>query len=517
MTYLSKKSLLKKTAEVGGATLFSRIMGLLRVSLMSQYLGVGVESDAFLVAYKIPNFLRKIFAEGALSAAFIPSVVDLVFKEGKDASSKLMTLAFIFFEGILALICFMMATQAKNVLLFAAPGFKEQIEIAVPFLQVLSPFIFFISCSALLKASLESVNKFFVPAFTPVLMNLIIVSALIIAIKFSWPTIYICYAFLGAAFMQFLFHLIAYFKNGFSFLKPNKSSLYHMHSVLKRFLPVLIGMSIMEINLFIDTRFASNLPGGSYTLIEYASRFMGIPLGVFATAFATILFPHFGKVANYAPKRLMFYLFESTKIILWIMLPVTWMMAFFAKDIFATLMFKNKDLIYVDQAAQVLWGLLAGLVFFSLNKIILNIYYTIKANWLSVWVLVAATILNIILNQFFMKLMGAPGLALATSISAFFQTLCLCYLLKKFFGFLFPFKKYLGSLGQIIINNLLILPIFFGGYYMIINIIKSYNLEQTLLHSIYLWVWLIPFCLIIAIIYFFLRTFTKLKIYFLDN
>ena len=517
MTQISKKSILKKTAEVGGATLFSRIMGLLRVSLMSQYLGVGLESDAFLVAYKIPNFLRKIFAEGALSAAFIPSVVDLVFKEGKDASSKLMTLAFIFFEGILALICILMATQARNVLLFAAPGFHEQIDIAVPFLQVLSPFIFFISCSALLKASLESVNKFFVPAFTPVLMNLIIVSALILAIKFSWPTIYICYAFLAAAFLQFVFHLFAYFKNGFSFLKPNKSSLYHMHGVLKRFLPVLIGMSIMEINLFIDTRFASNLPGGSYTLIEYASRFMGIPLGVFATAFATILFPHFGKVANYAPRRLMFYLFESTKIIVWIMLPITWMMAFFAKDIFATLMFKAKDLIYVDQASQVLWALLAGLIFFSLNKIILNIYYTIKANWLSVWVLVVATFLNVILNQFFMKLMGAPGLALATSISALFQTVCLCYLLKKFFSFLFPIKKYCLSFCQIILNNLLILPIFFGGYYTIKNIIISYKLEQVLLHSIYLWIWLIPFCLIIALIYFMLRPYTKLKIHFLDN
>ena len=517
MTQISKKTILKKTAEVGGATLFSRIMGLLRVSLMSQYLGVGIESDAFLVAYKIPNFLRKIFAEGALSAAFIPSVVDLVYKDGKDASSKLMTLAFIFFEGILALICFLMASQARNVLIFAAPGFKEQIDIAVPFLQVLSPFIFFISCSALLKASLESVNQFFIPAFTPVLMNLIIVASLILAIKFSWPTIYICYAFLLASCMQFIFHLFAYFKNGFGFLKPNKNALNNMHGVFKRFLPVLIGMSIMEINLFIDTRFASNLPGGSYTLIEYASRFMGIPLGVFATAFATILFPHFGKVANYAPKRLMFYLFESTKIIAWIMLPVTWMMAFFAKDIFATLMFKNKDLIYVDQAAHVLCALLAGLLFFSLNKIILNIYYTIKANWLSVWVLVAATILNIILNQFFMNLMGAPGLALATSISALFQTICLCYLLKRFFGFMFPLKRYCTALGQILLNNILVMPIFFGGYYLITKLIVSHNLENALLHSIYLWVWLIPFCLCIAILYFFLRQFTKLKIHFLDN
>lgn len=152
-----------------------------------------------------------------------------------------------------------------------------------------------------------------------------------------------------------------------------------------------------------------------------------------------------------------------------------------------------------------------------MNKIILNIYYTIKANWLSVWVLVVATVINVILNQFFMKLMGAPGLALATSISALFQTLCLCYLLKRFYGFLFPIKKYCIAFCKIIINNLLILPIFFGGYFMIKNIIISYKLEQVLLHSIYLWVWLIPFCLTVALFYFLLRPYTKLKIHFLDN
>ena len=125
MIRITKKSILKKTAEVGSATLFSRIIGLIRTMLMSRYLGVGIESDAFWVAYKIPNFLRKIFAEGALSAAFVPSMVNLVEKDKKkDSSSRLMSLAFIFFESLLALICIIMISQARQVLLFIAPGFK---------------------------------------------------------------------------------------------------------------------------------------------------------------------------------------------------------------------------------------------------------------------------------------------------------------------------------------------------------------------------------------------------------
>ena len=518
MIRITKKSILKKTAEVGSATLFSRIIGLIRTMLMSRYLGVGIESDAFWVAYKIPNFLRKIFAEGALSAAFVPSMVNLVEKDkNKDSSSRLMSLAFIFFESLLALICIIMISQARQVLLFIAPGFKEQIEIAVPFLQIFSIFILFISSSALLKGALDAVNHFFVPSFAPVVMNIIIVIALLLAIALKWPTIYICYAFLVAAFINFVMHLIIYYKKGFGFYKPNKLALINLYAVIKRFLPILFGMSIIEINLLIDARFASGLAQGSYTLIEYASRFMQIPLGVFATAFATILFPHFGRVSAYAPKRLMFYLFEATKIIIWVMLPMSLIMAFFAKDIFANLMFKSSDLIHVSKATHVLWAFLVGLIFFSLNKIILNIYYAIKANWLSVWVLIISTMLNIILNQIFMKFIGAPGLALATSISATFQTFLLCYILKRFFKFSFPFSRYANFILKIILNNIIIIPVFLILYYSSCKLIIHLNLKHILLETVYVWLWLIPLNGLIAFLYIILRKPIGLKLYFLDE
>lgn len=517
MKQLSKKAILKKTAEVGAATLFSRVLGLIRVMLFSRYLGVGVISDAFLAAYKIPNMLRKIFAEGALSAAFIPHMVSIVSKDGKKPASRLMTSSFIFFEGILGLICILIALNARAVLEFAAPGFKEQIIHAVPFLQVLSVFILFISSSSLLRGALESIHHFFIPAFAPVFMNVLIVSSLLLAIKFSWPVIYICYALIFASCAQFFLHVIAYFYYGFNFSLPDKESFKNLMGVLERFLPVLFGMSIIEINLFIDARFASSLVEGSYTLIDYASRFMGIPLGVFGTAFATIMFPHFGRVVSFAPKRLMFYLYESYKLILWVMLPMVWLMMFFAKDFFSTLLLKGDYLQYSGQAGNVLSAFLVGLIFFSLNKIILNIYYSLKANNYSVIVLLIATVINIFLNAVFMNLLGASGLALATSFAAASQTIMLCYLLKKKYNFKFPFKKYVGSTLKIIINNLIVMPIFFLIFKFFEKIIIILKYQDILLKSVFLWVWLAPIILIIGLIYYLLRKILKIKIYFLDH
>jgi len=140
---LHKKSIVKKTIQIGGSTLMSRFLGIIRELLTIKYLGVGAASDAFITAYKIPNSLRKIFAEGALSAAFIPSFVTSLRKDKHEAFS-LMSLAFILFEGILLIVCALTMFFAPSVVKFAAPGFSaQQAASTVPLLRILMPFIFF--------------------------------------------------------------------------------------------------------------------------------------------------------------------------------------------------------------------------------------------------------------------------------------------------------------------------------------------------------------------------------------
>ena len=152
---LSKRSIIRKTMQVGGSTLMSRVLGIIREVLMVRYLGAGAMADAFITAWKIPNSLRKIFAEGALSAAFTPTMVKLIKEDKKDAANGLMSLGFLFFEGIVLALCTIVIITAPTVVWLMAPGFSpEQVARTVPFLRILMPFIFFISISALLAGAL---------------------------------------------------------------------------------------------------------------------------------------------------------------------------------------------------------------------------------------------------------------------------------------------------------------------------------------------------------------------------
>ena len=341
--HLGKRSIVKKTVEVGLSTFLSRMLGLVREALMARYLGAGVISDAFITAFKIPNFLRKIFAEGALTASFVPTIVGVFKKDSQDDASRLMTLAFLFFEGVLFFLCMFIFVFAWYVIRVIAPGFSlDQVEHAVPFLRILIGFILFVSSSALLAGALNAVNHFFVPAFSPVVLNIFFVSGLVLGLYYNLPVTVLCYIILLGAFAQFLMHIYIYLKLKFAFLSIDAKAVQNFKTLMKRFLPCFMGMSVLELNLFIDTSLASFLVPGSLTRVYYASRFMGIPLGIFAIAFATILLPHFSRVAHYAPRRLGFYLFEASKLIFWVTVPVSFVMGFFSYEIFATLFVSKK-------------------------------------------------------------------------------------------------------------------------------------------------------------------------------
>ena len=183
---------------------------------MVKYLGVSGLSDAFLTAYKIPNSLRKIFAEGALSAAFIPTVVSTMKQNGPQTIAGLMSLSFIVFEGLVVAICAFVMIHAQQVIHFIAPRiFQEQLTAAVPMLHILMPFILFISSSALLGGALHAVGHFFTPAIAPVIVNLIFIAGICISLFYNLPVTYLCWCIVFAGAVHFILHLIMYFKYHF--------------------------------------------------------------------------------------------------------------------------------------------------------------------------------------------------------------------------------------------------------------------------------------------------------------
>lgn len=517
---LHRKSILKKTIQIGGSTMMSRVLGIIRDLLMIKFLGVGAASDAFITAYKLPNSLRKIFAEGALSAAFIPSYITALRKKEHDAFS-LMSLAFVLFEGALLILCGLVMTFASAVVRFAAPGFSpELIAMTVPLLRILMPFIFFISSSALLAGGLQAVGHFFVPAFGPILLNIFFIGGLLVCWWLQLPVEYLCYFVLLGGLVQFVQHVITYLSLKLSFGPINKQTWQSFNSILVKFFLCAISMSVMEISLFVDTQFGSFLPEGSVSLITYANKFIGIPLGVFAVAFSTILLPYFSRLSTYAPKRLNFYLYESSKLVFWVTLPCMLAMIFFSEKIFVTLFVSEKfTLAHAHEAGIILVAFAIGLFFFSFNKVILNIYYAMHQTLVPSIVSVIATLANIAFNFMFINSLQAFGLALATTISGVIQTILLVWFLRArygFHGYLHHFWKFaVGYLVQVGMVSGLFLVVYHAILAMI-YIWFSPAIAFFFVNKIGFWMWVGPLCLVAGFILYLLRNTMNVRLYFLE-
>ena len=522
---LHKKSILKKTFQVGSNTLASRFLGLAREILLMRFLGVGVVADAFTTAFMIPNSLRKIFAEGALTAAFVPTFVTLFHKGGKEKADELMALAFLFFEGFVLLLCTLVMWQPEYVIGLIAPGFSEaQVAATIPCLRILMPFIFFISTSSLLAGALHSVNHFFIPAFCPVLLNITFIGGILACLAYGWSVEYLCYAILFGGFLQLLAHIFKYFSLGFSFRRPDADTTRSFGQVLFKFLLCFLSMSVMELSLIIDQRFASYLHVGSVTLIKYTSRFMGIPLGVFAVAFSTILLPHFSKVNLTDPKRLHFYLLESMKFVFWVTIPATIILGYLSEDIFVTLFVsssKKFPVALIGEAGHLLMTFLAGLFFFSVNKILFNLYYSFHDTKYPTFIAAVATAMNVAANYAFVGPFGTIGLALGTCISGITQTVLSLFFLKYRHNFTLSLREFFDFVVRYSFQLAAVCVPFYWMYQGAQRVVayacmNSEKLQFFFLKSFGFWVWVMPLVAALFGILYLTRKFFRVQMYFLD-
>lgn len=518
---LDKKSILKKTVQFGGATFLSRILGIVRDILRVRFLGVGAISDAFIIAFKIPNFLRRIFAEGALSASFVPVFIRKTRSKELENGNGLMSVSFLFFEGIVFLLTLFVIIYPQSILKIIAPGFSaEQIGYAIPFLRILFPFILFVSSSALLAGALNSVNHFFVPAFGPVLLNLTFIGALLMCLYFNFSVDFFCYGIILGGFLNFLLHLAVYLKYNFSFGPIDEPSKKAFKTVLSKFLPSLFGVSIIEINLFIDGIIGSYLPTGSVSLIEYSSRFMNIPVGIFAVGFATVLLPQFSRYALYAPKRLNFYVLEVTKLVTFFIVPTMLFLMFLAEPIFSILMLGKKGTLADIWIAK--WLLIvfcSGLVFFCLNKILINVFYSLHDTTFPTIALTISTVVNFIGNIIGMKLYGAFGIAASTSISAVVLTILCLLFLKIKHKFRFYLGNYFNFAWRYFLQLIMASTIFYAFYwlffrYLLLNVPSIYLFFSA---SWGYWFIIFPFAMLAGAFILLTRRFFGIELYFLSK
>ncbi len=517
---MTRSSIIKKTLAVGSSTLLSRALGFVRDLLLIRYLGASAASDAFLTAFRVPNSLRKIFAEGALSAALIPTLVKVVRERGIVAASRLMTGIFIIVGTAILVLCCAVVGWATPLIHLIAPGFSaEQTQLAAPLLKILIFFIFFIFGSALCAAALQAVHHFFIPSFGQVVLNAATIAGIAIALYYQLPVVALAWSLVIGAAIVFALHVGAYLAQRFMFVRQDLATRAEMKEVFRKFLPCLLSVGMIEINLFIDAQFASYLPIGSISLLSYASSFMRIPLGVLVVAFANILLPHLARVSQYAPRRLSYYLFESIKLIVWAIVPIIIIMSSCAYDIFYTLYYSPQfSLTHVVIAQRLLIILLVGLLFFSLNKILLNFFYALHETVMPTTITLAGTVINTVLNYLLMGPLGVYGLALATTIAAAVQTVLLVLVLKKKFGFILYGRDlgiFLGrAVGQLSIILLLWYGFLYSVKYLLVRVPSG--MGSWLLGTWGLWLWVSPLVGLACLAFWYTRRLWGIKIHFLN-
>ncbi len=521
---LKKSSIIKKTASVSLSLLFSKFLGIIREVVQVSYLGVGPLSDAFNTAMKIPTLLRKLFAEGALSAAFVPTLIKVTTEDSQEQASRLMTLTYVVFGTLIIALCFLISFYPKPFIMLIAKGFAnkpEELKIAIDIIRILIFFVFFIFTSALLASALQAKMHFTVPAWGPALLNVFYITGLLLATRYGLSVATFSYFLLLGGLVQSVVYAFVYFKLNFAILWPDTQTYTYFKEVVYKFIPCLLSVSVIEINLIIDNRFASTLPAGSVTLLSLSSKFMTIALGAFAVAFSTIMLPQFSRISTYAPKRLSYYLLEAAKLIFWVTVPVAFLMSFFAYDIFYTIFYKlagNFTLEQVRLAASLLIAFLPGLFFFSLNKMLLNIYYALHETRYTMYITIAGAVSNVLLNRLLMPIYGAFGIALATAMAAVIQTVLLVIVLNRLLGFVIYLKQFGQFLAKYVLQLLLFIGVFYGLYKAVVLFISSVvpQWSTILLHSVGLWFWVGPICLGAVGMLYYLRNKGGLHLYFLE-
>ena len=430
-------NLLKALAAVGSMTLISRILGFVRDTLVARVFGAGLATDAFFVAFKIPNLLRRMFAEGAFSQAFVPVLAEYKTKRGQDATYTLVNHVASLLTLVLFAVTVIGILAAPWVVYLSAPGFHDspdKFELTINLLRITFPYILFISLASLAGAVLNTYGRFSIPAFTPTLLNVsFIVFSLFFVPFFHPPVMALAWAVVIGGILQLFFQVPHLIKLGF---KPRFRLDWHDEGVwriVKLMGPAMFGVSIGQISLLINTIFASFLATGSVSWLYYADRLMEFPTGVLGVALGTILLPSLSKTfSDDAHEEYSHLLDWGLRLTLLLAVPAAVALAVLSVPLISGLFYYGAFTVHdVWMTRQALMSYSLGLLGLIMVKVLAPGFYArqnIKTPVkIAVFTLVATQLMNL---AFIWKLQHA-GLALSIGIGACLNAGLLYYHLRR--------------------------------------------------------------------------------------
>ncbi|MGN7611712.1 murein biosynthesis integral membrane protein MurJ [Magnetococcales bacterium HHB-1] len=429
--------LIRAAGTIGSFTLLSRILGFVRDIVIARSLGAGLGSDAFFVAQKLPNFLRRLFAEGAFNTAFVPVFSDYVVKKNTQANREMVQAVFTILAMVTAGIVLLAELFMPILIAVVAPGFMEnpeKFQLTVDLTRITFPYIFFISLVALAGGILNSFRQFSLPAATPILLNIsIILSALLLSSQFDQPATALAVGIFLGGVVQLLIQRPALKRVGtpFSFRwQPKHPAVI---KILRLMGPSILGVSAMQIGLLFDIFLASWLPEGSVSFLYYADRLVEFPLGLIAIAMGTAVLPGYSAKASLGDIQGMQQDMDyALRMIIIITLPATIGLMVLAEPILALLFERGAFTAETTfLTAQALWAYSIGLIAFSAIKVVAPAFYALKDTKTPVKATLIALAANMILNVILMFPLKHAGLALATALAAMINVSLLLHWFRK--------------------------------------------------------------------------------------
>jgi putative peptidoglycan lipid II flippase len=422
---------------VSAMTMLSRVMGLVRDVVVATFLGAGNGSDAFFVAFKIPNFLRRLFAEGAFNQAFVPVLSEYSTQRTKQEIRELLNAVAGSLTALLALITALAMLGAPWLVWLFAPGFgrdPEKLALTADMLRLTFPYLLLISLTAFSGSVLNTWNRFAVPAFTPVLLNISLIgAALLLMPLMEEPAMALAWGVLIAGAAQLAFQVPFLMRLGL--LPTPWPNFAHdgVKRILKLMVPALFGVSVSQINLLLDTVLASLLAAGSVSWLYYSDRLVELPLGVFGVAIGTIILPALSKRhAEQSTEHFSAMLDWAIRVVLLLGVPAALALAVLAEPFLITLFhygaMTDND---IQMAAMSLRAYAFGLVAFMLIKVLAPGFFARQDTKTPVKVGIIAMVANMLFNLLLIWPLAHAGLALATALSAFLNAGLLGYLLYR--------------------------------------------------------------------------------------
>jgi len=443
----TKGKIAKAAGLMSIATFISRILGYIKDMIFARYFGASGIADVFFVAFRIPNLLRELFAEGSMSSAFVPVVTEYQTKHGREEANRLVRSVFIFILIAVGILCCIGIIFAPAIVTLIAPGFLEDPEKfsnTVLLTRIMFPFLLFISLASLAMGVLNTRGVFFIPAFAPAVFNIVVIISIItLSMKFTNPIVAVAIGVTAGGLFQFLFQLPSFLGKGYSLFAVHGSR-FTVHDLwhpgLKRIglliIPSTAGMAVAQINIFISTILASYLPEGSITYLYYSMRLIQFPVGIFGVAVGMAVLP---TLSEHSAKGNIEKIKEdfsfALRLLFFITIPAMFGLIALNVPIVSTLFQRGK----FDYLATIATS--DALIFYSLGiwaivgvRIVTAAFYSMQDTKTPVKIAAMAVMLNVLLSILFMGPMKHNGLAFANAIASCLNFTLLFYSLRKRLG-----------------------------------------------------------------------------------